>query len=454
MGIGNVLAELAVKIGVDTGDLNKGLGDAEKKMGSFSDGFLKHSKAIGMGMTVAGGAIVGALGMAMKAAADEEVGIERLRVAMGNVGLAYDDANGSLEKWINSQQQSTAFADDQQREALSGLVVATGDLTKAQGLLSTAMDVARWKNMDLQTASELLMKVYAGDMGMLKRYGIIVTEGATATEALAQMQKMAAGQAEAYAKTAAGQMALLKNNIGDVMEGIGGALIPMLTDLFKQIQPVLETVKEWISENPGLTKTIVIVVAALGGLMMVLGPLLMVLPGIIAALPILGVAFAALTGPVGIIIAAIAALIAIGILVWKNWDTISAKAKEIWGGVVSFFRGVWNSLVSGFENYINVYINGINTIISLINRIPGINLGMIGQLDLSGIKAYASGGIVPGGIGQPQLAMVHGGETIIPAGGAGGDISIKLYIDGEQLSNSIEKRLYDRLRYQEIEAYL
>jgi hypothetical protein len=34
----------------------------------------------------------------------------------------------------------------------------------------------------------------------------------------------------------------------------------------------------------------------------------------------------------------------------------------------------------------------------------------------SGIPGYASGGIVPGPIGQPQLAVVHGGEQVIPAG--------------------------------------
>lgn len=32
-------------------------------------------------------------------------------------------------------------------------------------------------------------------------------------------------------------------------------------------------------------------------------------------------------------------------------------------------------------------------------------------------KGYASGGIVPGAIGRPQLAVVHGGETVIPVGG-------------------------------------
>jgi hypothetical protein len=36
------------------------------------------------------------------------------------------------------------------------------------------------------------------------------------------------------------------------------------------------------------------------------------------------------------------------------------------------------------------------------------------------IPGFASGGVVPGSAGSPMLAMVHGGETITPAGGGGG----------------------------------
>ncbi len=40
------------------------------------------------------------------------------------------------------------------------------------------------------------------------------------------------------------------------------------------------------------------------------------------------------------------------------------------------------------------------------------------------IQGFAEGGVVPGSIGQPQLAMVHGGETIIPANESMGNIVV------------------------------
>jgi len=41
-------------------------------------------------------------------------------------------------------------------------------------------------------------------------------------------------------------------------------------------------------------------------------------------------------------------------------------------------------------------------------------------------RGFASGGIVPGTIGQPQLAIVHGGETVIPANESMGGVTVNL----------------------------
>ena len=49
---------------------------------------------------------------------------------------------------------------------------------------------------------------------------------------------------------------------------------------------------------------------------------------------------------------------------------------------------------------------------------------------------FAGGGVVPGPIGAPQLAVVHGGETITPPGG---NESIVIELDGRQLWTAIKR---------------
>ncbi len=75
---------------------------------------------------------------------------------------------------------------------------------------------------------------------------------------------------------------------------------------------------------------------------------------------------------------------------------------------------------------------------------------------LEALGSYQQGGIVPGPIGAPQLAMVHGGESITPAGESGGitiNFTQPLFLEREdqmnQLVDKIRKGIQrqDRLRF-------
>lgn len=47
-----------------------------------------------------------------------------------------------------------------------------------------------------------------------------------------------------------------------------------------------------------------------------------------------------------------------------------------------------------------------------------------GRTDYNALNSYATGGIVTGPIGAPQLAIVHGGERVVANGGGGGNVNI------------------------------
>ena len=145
-------------------------------------------------------------------------------------------------------------------------------------------------------------------------------------------------------------MSILKGTIDKVKAVIAENLVPILTPLIEKITAVINKVSEWAKEHPELAKAIIIAVGVLGALMLVLGPLLIILPSLMAGIGILGGSFIALLVPVGLIILAVMAVIAIGVLLYKNWDTIKAKAVEIWTGIVDFFKDIWGMITGIFTD--------------------------------------------------------------------------------------------------------
>lgn len=61
-------------------------------------------------------------------------------------------------------------------------------------------------------------------------------------------------------------------------------------------------------------------------------------------------AIAVLTSPITLVIAAIAALIAIGVLLYQNWDTVVEFAKNAWQGLCDFISGICQAIGEFFSD--------------------------------------------------------------------------------------------------------
>ncbi|MCS0789516.1 DUF2207 domain-containing protein [Cytobacillus firmus] len=99
------------------------------------------------------------------------------------------------------------------------------------------------------------------------------------------------------------------------------------------IADIISKIAGLISENPKLAATIATIVSAIGilvGIFMALAPIITSVATMATAL---GVSIGSVSIPILAVIAGIAALIAIGVLLYKNWDEIVAKATELWSKV-------------------------------------------------------------------------------------------------------------------------
>lgn len=135
---------------------------------------------------------------------------------------------------------------------------------------------------------------------------------------------------------------------------IGMQLAGYLAPAMEKISEVLGKVMGWLSQlDPQVLTIIGIiagVIAVLSPLLIVVGKIAFAISSIMTLMTTLGPILAGLSGPIGIVIAIIGALIAVGVLLYKNWDTIKAKAIEVKDWVVEKFTALKESVVNTFNN--------------------------------------------------------------------------------------------------------
>jgi len=227
MSLGFRLGSAVIELSTSDKKLAEGLAAAKKKVTTAAGEIQQQADfSASLGKFFTGAAVgksVALLGDMVRQSRAEEVGITRLSTAVDNAGLSWQEHGAQIERIIGARQR-LAYSDGTLRDSLSILVAQTGSVTDALKLQLLAADLARGKNIDLATASEIVGKVAQGNVSILTRYGIVLKEGATAQEALAALQARFGGQAEAYANTAQGSADKLATAWGNAMETVGGAV--------------------------------------------------------------------------------------------------------------------------------------------------------------------------------------------------------------------------------------
>lgn len=143
---------------------------------------------------------------------------------------------------------------------------------------------------------------------------------------------------------------LWDNFLQPIAEWTGGVII----DVLKSVGDGLKNISDWIEEHQTFVENFAIVVgsfaAAWGAVNLAVG----IWNGIAVVATAVTGAFAGvvavLTSPVTLVILAIGALIAVGVLLWKNWDTIKEKAGQLKEWLVQKWEGIKEKTAESWEN--------------------------------------------------------------------------------------------------------
>ena len=408
------------------------------------------------------------------------------RSAFDQAGVTVFDASGEMANLADIigdlEDHLAGMSDEQKRAALTALGFQEQSLASLTTLLGTS-DAIREYEAELRNAT-----------------------GTTASVAEKQLQSLAA------------QFDLLKSHVEVAMINIGGAIAPLVEALFGPLSAALSWVSGLFESNNRFARIAAQGVAILGGGLVVLSGVLfgtalavrgyafaltnLKIPQMIATLwnsnfilslrmaainvrgfvaslslakvallagaaatgiatvatAAFGVALTIATGPIGLIILGIAALIAGIVLLVKHWDTVKDALKTVWNFVkgnwqeiagllllpilgpfaliatnafglrdklIGVFKGIWNwfrdspvfgPLIDGATQAIEM----IKTLLDWTGKIEGAFSWVKSKLGFGedegdpNAPSFGRGGMVPGPTGRPLAAVVHGGEMILP----------------------------------------
>jgi TP901 family phage tail tape measure protein len=236
-----------------------------------------------------------------------------------------------------------------------------------------------------------------------------------------------------------------KARFGVLAIEIGSVLLPAINKIIERLTPLIERFTKWARENKGTITTIVKVAAVIGGLLMAISAIsfavaaftkiVMIVKGVMFAWKAITVIFtaaqwllnAALTAnPIGLIIVAIAALIAIVALVISKYEKWGAAATFLLGplgmviNLVMAFRRNWDGITDAFSQggilagikkigavLLDSILMPMQQLLKLLTGLPGA-MGRMAQSGVDGIEKLRTN------LGVEVGATVNGGKPLTP----------------------------------------
>lgn len=245
-----------------------------------------------------------------KAMSQASKGSKKQAEAFDTLGVSVTDANGELRD---------------QSEVFDEVIKALGEMENPVERDALAMDIFGKSAAELNPLIEDGGRTYQKVAEIYDKTGLNIVD----QETLDKAQEF--NDAIDTIKLT-GQAAL--SQIGSKLAGY---LAPALEKVVGWVQKIAEWLGKLSPETLTMIGIIAGIVAALGPALIIIGKVATGISSIMTLSTTLGPTLAGLAGPIGIVIAILGALVAAGILVYKNWD----KIKETVTKVVAHVQAKW-----------------------------------------------------------------------------------------------------------------
>jgi hypothetical protein len=371
------VGSIYVDIGANVKDFEQKLKSATTRLNDFGKKANQIGRNISMKVTLP---IIAAGAGAIKMASDYVESLNKVDVAFGK-------SSGVVQKFAEDSLRSFGIAEGSALDmaALFGDMATSMGISQEQAagmstsLVGLAGDLSSFKNIRLDVAETALKSIFTGETESLKNLGIVMTQANLQAFAYSQgIQKNIQDMTEAekvnlryayvldktknaqgdFARTgggAANQMRIFTESMKELGQTFGEIILPAFTKIITKVNGFIQMLGNLTEE----TRLFIIIAA---GIAAVLGPLIVTVGSLSVALSGLGTVITLMTGPIGIAIAAIAALAAAFIYVADNWDAIKQRLGD----------GDWwrNMLVNMLKEFIK--LNPFSKVIEAYNKMARV----------------------------------------------------------------------------------
>lgn len=348
-------------------------------------------------------------------------GEEDRAVEAANLIAKMSDNQGELNEWVTITKGIWgSYQDSLPVEGLAEASNETAKVGQVTGVLADALNwsgeaasmFAKYMGEDVTTAEDAFNEALKECSTEQERQQLI-TDTLTKLYGDAATAYDEASGAQLKEKEAAAEATLAQAELAAAIAPATTEWTKLKTQLITAVTPAITTVCGWLSKafswlqaHPAAMTAVAAAVAALGAALTVLAVAMAVatvkqwlMNAAVLANPITWVVVA--------IVAAIAALIAIGVALYKNWDTIKAKCAELWSSIKTKFDAIKNAIMKP----INAAKDGVKKAIDAIKgffsglklKLPKIKLPhfkLTGSFSLTkmtvpklSVEWYAKGGI-------------------------------------------------------------
>ena len=402
-------AEILTKFTADTSGVDKATKGLTGSFGKLTSAFTLGNLAA-KGISKAIGVMSANMGDAIKRADT----LNNFPKVMSNLGIGADDAQKSIDK-LSDKLQGLPTSLDSAAGSVQRLTSKNGDIAKSTDLFlamnnavlaggasadiqATAIeqmsqayakgkpDMMEWRSMmtampaQLKQVATAMGYVDADALGSALRDGSVSMDQFMATiselntkgvNGFKSFEEQARNSTGGISTSITNMKTAFVRGIADIVNNLDKSLKPVggisgvlskvgkigekafksIGNAITKIMPTVIKIATWIKEHEKLVKLLVITIGTFVATFKIIQTVVAIINAVKTAFMLLNAVMAA--NPIGLIIAAIAALIAAFVYLWNNCESFRNFWINLWDGI----KDTVSKFVEGFKNFINGAIN-------------------------------------------------------------------------------------------------